>query len=344
MKTAVLGGAVLAAIILSAAAAYYMIPQIFSRPPAAEAPGGAGAPAPGSGSAAINATIRIGILPVLAALPYIVADHEKVFERHGLSVELVVFSSARERDAAFQAGRVDMISIDPVTSLIMIDKGYGVRIVAMVTGIVLGDESFYILAPPNTSYGLGDVRSIAVSKNTVIEFAVFNTIKRLGLDPSAYDYKDVPSISVRYQLLMEGKVEAAGLPDPWASLALSKGARLLARSDQVGLLTPSVLLASRDVLSRPDGVEICRRVVASLVDALKRYREDPRGLADLIYSRLQIPSDLRGSWIPSARGDPAPYPRDHFQLVLEWLVMRGLASGKIAYDQAVVFREGERVY
>lgn len=344
MRPAVLAGVVMVVIFLAAVAAYYTAPQIFSTPRSAETPGRLATPAPAAAVPSANTTVRIGILPVLAALPYVIADHEKLFEKHGLSVELVLFPSARERDAAFQAGRVDMVMIDPVTSLIMIDKGHGARIAAAITGTVLGDEPFYILAPPNTSYSLGEVKSIAVSKNTVIEFAVFNTIKLLGLDPTAYEYVDVPSIPVRYQLLMEGKVEAAGLPDPWATIALSKGARLLARSDQVGLLTPSVLLISKDALARPDGVEISRRVVAALADGLKRYREDPRGFADLIYERLRIPHELRGSWVPSARGDPAPYPRDHFQLVLEWLALKRLVSGGVSYDQAVLFREGERIY
>ena len=51
--------------------------------------------------------IRLGILPVIDTLPLIVADAEGLFKEAGLDVELIVFNSALEKEAALTGGSID---------------------------------------------------------------------------------------------------------------------------------------------------------------------------------------------------------------------------------------------
>jgi len=48
--------------------------------------------------------LRIGLLPVVDDLLFVVAEKERLFEKEGLSVELVYFGSARDRDSAIMSG------------------------------------------------------------------------------------------------------------------------------------------------------------------------------------------------------------------------------------------------
>ena len=64
-------------------------------------------------------TLRIGVLPVIDTLPLYVAESEGLFEREGINVELVEFSSAMERDAAFTAGSIDGYFGDLVNTLVI---------------------------------------------------------------------------------------------------------------------------------------------------------------------------------------------------------------------------------
>ncbi|MEM4966584.1 MAG: ABC transporter substrate-binding protein [Sulfolobales archaeon] len=287
--------------------------------------------------------VSIGIIPTIDSIPFIIAEREGLYRKYGLDAEITMFSSARERDAAMEAGRIEVAINDPVTSIILISKGSGAKIVSLLLGQIPSDGVFYILAPPNTSYGLESVRSIAISRNTIIEFITDKMLELLRINTSI-EYIDVPSIPVRYQLLLEGKVQAATLPDPWGTMALLNGARLLARDDQFGVsISMSTILASKSFISREDSRDILISIVKALNEALSLYKRDPQRYADLIYQRLQIPQTLAGRYLPSWGGEIAPYPRSNFDMVAQWLYRKGLIQSIPSYDESVVFREGEKI-
>jgi ABC-type nitrate/sulfonate/bicarbonate transport system substrate-binding protein len=56
-----------------------------------------------------------------------VAEKEGLFEKEGLSVELVYFGSARDRDSAIMSGQVDAALHDPVGALMLIGNGVPIR-------------------------------------------------------------------------------------------------------------------------------------------------------------------------------------------------------------------------
>jgi len=285
--------------------------------------------------------VTIGILPIIDSIPFIIAEQEGLFRKRGLDVELVLFSSARERDAAMEAGRIDVAVNDPVTSIIIISRGSGAKIVSLLLGQAPSDGVFYLLAPPNTSYRVEEVRSIAISRNTIIEFITDKMLELLGVESSAVGYVDVPSIPVRYQLLMEGKIQAATLPDPWGTMALMNGARLLARDDQFGYpISISVVIVSKGFASKPGSAEILRYIVDALNEALSLYKADPKKYMGSIGPRIQMPEALAGKYIPAWNGVIGPYPRSNFEMVSQWLYKKGLIQNIPSYEESVVFREG----
>ena len=94
--------------------------------------------------------LRIGLLPVVDALPFIVAEKEGLFEKEGLSVELVYFGSARDRDSAIMGGQVDAALHDPVGALMLIGNGVPIKIVGFLCCAGEGDSNvgfYYVKAP-----------------------------------------------------------------------------------------------------------------------------------------------------------------------------------------------------
>jgi len=51
--------------------------------------------------------MKIGLLPIVDALPFFVAEEKGYFQAEGLDVEFIQFASALERDGAVQAGEID---------------------------------------------------------------------------------------------------------------------------------------------------------------------------------------------------------------------------------------------
>ncbi|MDM7275604.1 MAG: MetQ/NlpA family ABC transporter substrate-binding protein [Thermoprotei archaeon] len=282
-------------------------------------------------------SLRVGILPVMSALPFIIAGEEGLFLKHGLNVSLSVYGAARDRDAAFMAGLIDVMMIDPVTTLMLADKGVDVKIVALHHGEYSEDIVFYLLAPPDSQANIDTISSVAVSLNTVIEFAAWKIFEAKGRDPRSVNYIDIPSIPLRYQMLMEGKVEAAVLPDPWGTLAIVEGARLLGSTAELER-TPAVsVVAMRGSLVDP---EVVKRLRAALDEALGMYRANPEKYRSIVEERVFVPEKLKGKWLPTWKGRVVDYPRSLFNDVHVWLLERKLISKPLNYEDIVVVLGG----
>src|SRR6516164_8048993 len=62
--------------------------------------------------------LKIGLLPVLEALPIYVADSQGYFKNEGITVEYVPAASAAERDQLMQAGQIDGMINDLVSTVL----------------------------------------------------------------------------------------------------------------------------------------------------------------------------------------------------------------------------------
>jgi len=329
LRLAIVGGLVLVALLAVSLYTLLSAPEAPNREAS-----GTEAPGREASNAQVYPRLSIGLLPIIDSIPFIVADVEGLYAKYGLNVTLHIYGSARDRDSAFIAGMINVAVNDPITTLILADKGVDVRIIATLLGELPGDGVFYLLAPPDSTITVTELKRVAISRNTIIEFAAWTMLELLGVNPSDVEFIDVPSIPVRYQMLMEGRVEAAVLPDPWGSLALARGARLLASDDMFGRpITISVIVAKSDVASNR---ELVSRLVAVLNEALSLYKSNPEKYRRVIEERVFIPEELRGVWLPKWEGRITVYPRDNFVLVVKWLNLRGLISRVPSYDEVVV--------
>ena len=80
--------------------------------------------APSASACASGSTggkLRVGLLPIVDVLPIYVADSEGLFKAQNLDVELSLFASALERDAALQAGQLD-VELNDLVSAVLLNK------------------------------------------------------------------------------------------------------------------------------------------------------------------------------------------------------------------------------
>ena len=71
----------------------------------------------GGGGASAAEKIRLGILPIVDSLPYILIEEKGLDRKHGFELETFPFASALERDAALTSGSADGALSDTVTSI-----------------------------------------------------------------------------------------------------------------------------------------------------------------------------------------------------------------------------------
>ena len=184
-----------------------------------------GACAPGQKADDIN--LKMGLLPILDILPFYVAEQNGYFEEEGISVEFVPVKSAQERDALMQAGEIDGMLNDLISTGLFNRDDVQIKIVATARRAYPESPQFRVLAAPDSSIASTSELAgvpIGISQNTVIEYITDRLLEAEGLSPDQIEIVEVSAIPVRFEQLMAGQIQAATLPDPLAQGAIAGGA------------------------------------------------------------------------------------------------------------------------
>lgn len=285
--------------------------------------------APGGGK------LRVGLLPIVDALPMYVAESEGYYKQQGLEVELTLFASALERDAALQAGQLDLELNDLVSATLLNKDADQFRVIRLAYRGNPTMPMMLVLAAPNSPIQAPtDLKGVpvAISGNTVIEYSTDRLLEGAGLAPSDIQKMEVTKIPVRAEMLAKGQVQAATLPEPMASLAIQQGARKVIDDGQTGIGI-SVITARKSVLDQ-SGAQV-RRFLATYEQAVAELARSPEKYRALFVEKAKIPDSLRDKLaVP-------PYPkaevpsREEVAAVLAWSRRKGLISRDIAYESMV---------
>ncbi len=274
---------------------------------------------------AVNANaaehLRIGVLLIEDSVPMYVAQHEHFFTKEGVEVELLPFLSALERDSAITAGAIDGAVSDPVGA-ILLDKGRGlIKITSLCLGKTPAEGVFAILAAPESNLTkVEDLKNvpIAVSNATIVEYVTERLLEGQEFTPGQISTIDVKKMPIRMQMLLSNSVAAATLPEPLASIAVSKGARvLLTDATSKKSLSQTVIVFRNDVLkNRKNDVTAFFRGLHSAVQAIN---ENPESYRALFVEKGRIPPFLADSYIIPKFPTPEPFSKELYIPVIKWL-------------------------
>ncbi len=274
-----------------------------------------------------SAPLRFAILPDADSLPFMVAQAEGLFEKEGAAVELVYFKNPQERDAAFQAGRVDGAISDVLAAAFAVAGGFPVRITSVTDG------RYGIAAAPGTdrkaAADLGGAR-IGLSTNTIIQYFVETRLQSAGIPRGGYEPVAVPRMPVRLEMLLAGQVDAAGLPEPLLSVAAARGAAVLESSERAGTDAGVVLFAKPFLDARlPEVVRFYRGYDA----ARSRINADPDAYRGFLVEKAAFPEEVRNSYsFVKYRAPVLPAP-EQVRAVLDWMRGRELLSRDLAPEE-----------
>ncbi|NQE06406.1 hypothetical protein C5S32_11105 [ANME-1 cluster archaeon GoMg1] len=276
--------------------------------------------------------IKIGVMPDEATLPYYVAAREGIFANRGLDVEVVPFHSAMERDSALNACEIDACESDPVGIMVLRNAGYDVRAVSLELQETPEKMRFAILASPNSNVNtLADLegKEIAISRNTIIEWI---TDALLGdVNVKKIEVKKVP---IRMQMLLADEVEAATLPEPLASYAIHKGAKLIISDAMLDETVSQTVIAFRGdfIKEHPSCVY---KFLDAYSEAVERINTNPENYRELLIEVAKIPKEIASSYKMVTYMKPQPYPRDSFAEVLNWMRNKNLVQKDISYEDVI---------
>ncbi len=234
-------------------------------------------------------TITIGVLPDVDSAPLIIAQHNGYFEQEGADIKIERFTSAMERDSALQAGAIDGAVSDILAAAFFEKGGFDVKITSMTNG------SYKLLA----GQGAEDIKglkgkSVAISENTIIEYATDMMLKKSGMDSGDIEKSIIPKIPLRLEMLQTGQADAATLPEPLASSAIKSGAKALDSTDNLGINPGVIIFAESAVKNKGNGLKAFYRAydraaeyinntdVSQYIDVLTKEAGFPEDIKDII--------------------------------------------------------------
>ncbi len=280
--------------------------------------------------------LKIALLPILDVFPFYVAHAKGYFDQYGVSVRAIPVASGLERDQLMQSGEIDGMLNEMITTANFNRERVQVKTVISARKAYPHYPLFRVLSSPGfepaSAPGLAGI-VIGISKNTIIEYVTDRLLAAEGIDLNQITKTSIPIIPERYQLLLQGQIKVATLPDPLAISAQAAGAGRVVDDAAHPQYSVSVLSFSVDSLqTKTDAV---RLFLKAWDRAAADINADAESHRTLLLQKIRVPKNVQQTYkIP-------PYPRrevpdaKQWADVMIWMVSKGLLNSPLPYEQSV---------
>lgn len=264
-------------------------------------------------------SIKLGVMPSVDYLPFAVAKNEGIYDSLGLDVAIVNFFSANDRDAAFQSGAIDGTIIDYTGALLQAANGIPLKLVMQNDGL------FYFIASKESNLKtLNQIKgkNVAVSRNTVIEFATDQFIKKVGITPDEINKPEINKIPLRLEMLQNNQIDAAVFPDPFATLAQMNGLPLLATSKDIELSVTGTMFTHNAISRKEEEIKVLLKGYNLAIEKMEGWT--PNTLQTFLQKELGVTKEqAERIKTPSYKPATAPTKETLMQVIL-WLKRKKL--------------------
>ncbi|WP_033170924.1 ABC transporter substrate-binding protein [Selenomonas sp. ND2010] len=275
--------------------------------------------------------ITIGLMPDTDSVPFIIAQEKGYFKEEGLEVNLQQYKSAMDRDSALQSGNLDGAVSDMLAVAFAKSGGFDVKVTSFTDG------SYKLIASKDS--GIKDVKSLAgkdvsVSRNTIIEYVTDQILAKENMDGDSINKVIIPQIPTRLEMLQNGKLAAATLPEPMASIAVHNGCQFVTGSDELGINPGVIMVTAKAADGKQAEIQAMYRAYNKAVAYLNQA--DRAEYIDLVIEK--------GGFPPAAK-DALKLPRYHEAALpkesdvtdcLNWLKGKNLISESYSYKDIVL--------
>lgn len=281
-------------------------------------------------------TLKIAVLPILDALPMYVADAQGYFKDAGIDVQFVPVASAAERDQIMQAGQADGMINDLISTVLYNKDAQKIAIVRFARTASGDHPQYSIVASKDSGITTPDQLKgveIGLSEGTVIAYTTDRLLQHAGLTKDDIKTTNVPKIPDRLQLISEGKLQAANMPEPFATLAEQGGAvRVIDDSSLPEIGTSEISFNVGTLKNKPETV---KKFLAAIEKAAADVNSNPDKWNTLLTDKKLIPAPLLGKY-PLPKFPVASVPSEaQIKDVLAWMMDKGLIKQEVPYSQLV---------
>ena len=275
--------------------------------------------------------ITVGVMPDIDSVPIIIAQEKGYFAEEGLKVNIQQFKSAMDRDAALQSGNLDGAISDLLAVAFAKSGGFDVKVTAYTDGdykLIAGKNEN--VASPKDLAG----KDVAVSKNTIIEYVTDQISVSQSMKEDSINKVVIPQIPTRLEMLQNGKLAAATLPEPMGSIAVANGCKFVTDSEQLGINPGVMMFTAKCVDNKKAELQAFYRAYNKAVKYLNEHPQDE--YMDLIIEKSGFPAIAKTALkLPKYREAGLPQEKDVVDC-MKWMNSKGLIKQEFSYKDLVV--------
>ncbi|WP_405318737.1 ABC transporter substrate-binding protein [Frisingicoccus sp.] len=287
-----------------------------------------------------NSVLKIGVLNTADSAVLFAAQSDNLFEEYGAEVKLVTFGSASDQSKAAEAGEIDGMMTDLIVQG-LINKSEDCHLQSVL--VALGDKAengkFVIAAAPGNEHNTIDKLSgakVAISEGTSMEFLLDSYCDVLGIPLSSIEKVNVPSISLRMEMLLEGSdIDCAILPEPLGDYSAMKGSQIVIDDTQLDVnLSVSVIALEADYIeNHKENVE---DFIDAYEEAAKRMNGNKDGYRQIVLDTANVPEEMQDSYVIPDYSERNVPDEELFNRVQAWMVSKGMISEPYDYEYMIV--------
>ena len=168
-----------------------------------------------------------------------------------------------------------------------------------------------------------------------MEFLLDSYCDVLGIDLDSIQKVNVPSISLRMEMLLEGSdIDCAILPEPLGDYSVMKGTQIVIDDTQLDVNLSSTVIAIEDsyIEKNHENVE---NFINAYAEAAKRINEDKDAYRQLVLDVANVPQEMHDSYVIPNYSERNVPDEELFNRVQTWMVNKGLIDEPYDYEYMV---------
>jgi NitT/TauT family transport system substrate-binding protein len=286
-----------------------------------------------SADAQTKEPIKLAVGVDAAYVAIYLSKQSKLFEKHGVNIELVQFTQGGDALDAVAAGLMPLGGAAEPTTLIR-----AARADIKVLG-VYGQSATYIKMVVKA--GITDpkqLKKLGVVPGSVSEFSTEQMLIKYGIDPKSVEMVKAgpPEFPA---LLARGDVDGYFLWEPWPTNGIKQGGKILLTSGDVGYSYNMWLSAGGAWLASHRAE--AKSILDALAEACGIVRADPNRGAAAVQAEAKIPAATALETLKEVQctvRDFTPADLATYEKIADFLASRKITPGKV--DLGKVLQQG----
>lgn len=267
--------------------------------------------------------LKIGLMPTTDCLPFYYAEEHGIYDSLHLDLRIKTYQSQMDCDTALAGNTVQVCYTDLIRAILLQQKRTGLHVIMSANGNyqLIGSNEKKIARLKNLKG-----KMVGIARHSATDFLSDYLTVKAQIDTTDIFRPQINDLNIRLQMLQNATLDAAFLPEPYATIARMEGNNCLYQTNQDSIFLNAFMIR-HDALNDSNRNDQIKKLVAGYNQAVvalnKKLESNTLGSTAHL---LNIPTNIADS-IQLSSYKKAGLPQSkQIRTAISWLQSRNLIS------------------